>query len=34
VSFSRQVQEGSAKMAVSTIPLFDEKVTWSQGKPQ
>jgi CreA protein len=34
VSFSRQVQEGSAKMAVSTIPLFDEKVTWSHGKPQ
>jgi CreA protein len=34
VSFSRQVQEGSAKMAVSTIPLFDEKVTWSRGKPE
>jgi CreA protein len=34
VSFSRQVQEGSAKMAVSTIPLFDEKVTWSKGKPE
>jgi CreA protein len=34
VSFSRQVQEGSAKMAVSTIPLFDEKVSWTNGKPQ
>jgi hypothetical protein len=22
------------KMAVSTIPLFDEKVTWSRGKPE
>jgi CreA protein len=34
VSFSRQVQEGSANMAVSTIPLFDEKATWSHGKPR
>ena len=34
VSFSRQIQEGSAKMAVSTIPLFDEQVSWAYGKPE
>jgi CreA protein len=34
VSFSRQVQEGSAKMAVSTVPLFGTKVTWINGKPE
>ena len=34
VSFSRQVQEASAKMAVSTIPLFDTEVTWVNGKPE
>ena len=28
VSFSRQIQEASAKMAVSTIPLFGTEVTW------
>jgi CreA protein len=34
VSFSRQVQEASAKMAVSTIPLFGTEVTWVNGKPE
>jgi CreA protein len=34
VSFSRQVQEASAKMAVSTIPLFGAEVTWVKGKPE
>ncbi len=34
VSFSRQVQEASAKMAVSTIPLFGTAVTWVNGKPE
>ena len=34
VSFSRQVQEASAKMAVSTIPLFGTEVTWVSGKPE
>jgi CreA protein len=34
VSFSRQVQEASAKMAVSTIPLFGTGVTWVNGKPE
>jgi CreA protein len=34
VSFSRQVQEASAKMAVSTVPLFGTGVTWVNGKPE
>jgi CreA protein len=34
VSFSRQVQEASAKMAVSTIPLFGMEATWINGKPE
>ena len=34
VSFSRQVQEASVKMAVSTIPLFGTEVTWINGKPE
>jgi CreA protein len=34
VSFSRQVQEASAKMAVSTIPLFGTEATWINGKPE
>ena len=31
---SRQVVEGSAKMAISTVPLFDQRVTWTNGKPR
>lgn len=34
LSHSRQVQDGSAKMAISTVPLFDENVTWANGKPE
>lgn len=30
---SRQVVDGSAKMAISTVPLFDQKVVWTKGKP-
>ncbi|ATN34842.1 CREA protein [Rhizobium sp. ACO-34A] len=30
---SRQVVDGSAKMAISTVPLFNEPVTWAKGKP-
>jgi CreA protein len=33
VSYSRQIKEGSAKMAVSTVPLFDEQVSWAEGRP-
>jgi CreA protein len=34
VSFSRQIQEGSAKMAISTVPLRGEDVTWAEGRPE
>lgn len=30
---SRQVVDGSAKMAISTVPLFNQNVTWTKGKP-
>ena len=33
LAHSRQVQNGSAKMAISTVPLFGQSVTWSKGKP-
>ena len=31
---SRELQDGSAKMAISTVPLYGQEVTWSNGKPQ
>jgi CreA protein len=31
---SREVVDGSAKMAISTVPLYNQQVTWSQGKPE
>lgn len=34
LSHSRQVQEGSAKMAISTVPLYGQNVTWKHGKPK
>ncbi len=34
LSHSRQVQDGSAKMAISTVPLYGEQVEWTNGKPQ
>ncbi|MBO3760832.1 CreA family protein [Ciceribacter sp. L1K22] len=34
LAHSRQVVEGSAKMAISTVPLFGEEVRWEEGKPQ
>ncbi|MBW3095899.1 CreA family protein [Pseudohoeflea coraliihabitans] len=30
---SRQVQDGSAKMAISTVPLYGQQVEWSEGAP-
>jgi CreA protein len=33
LSHSRQVQDGSAKMSLSTVPLFNQQVTWANGKP-
>jgi len=34
LAHSRQVVEGSAKMAISTVPLFNQDVVWTSGKPQ
>jgi CreA protein len=34
LSHSRQVQDGSAKMSISTVPLYGQTVTWANGKPQ
>jgi len=31
---SRQLTNGSAKMAISTIPLFGQNVNWKNGKPK
>ncbi len=33
IAHSRQVIEGSAKMAISTVPLYGQEVNWTQGKP-
>lgn len=33
LAHSRQVQDGSAKMSISTVPLFSQDVTWTDGKP-
>ena len=34
VSFSRTIVDGSAKMSLSTVPLYGQEVTWSGAKPQ
>lgn len=34
VVHTRQVTDGSAKMAISTVPLFNQSVTWKNGKPE
>ena len=31
---SREVVDGSAKMAISTVPLYGQNVTWTEGKPE
>lgn len=33
LAHTRQVQDGSAKMSMSTVPLYGETVTWTKGKP-
>jgi CreA protein len=33
LSHSRQVQDGSAKMSITTVPLYGQEVVWSNGKP-
>jgi CreA protein len=34
LSHSRQVQGGSAKMAISTVPLYGQQVVWAKDKKQ
>jgi CreA protein len=34
LAHSREVVDGSAKMSISTVPLFNQNVTWSDGKPE
>lgn len=34
LSHSRQVQNGSAKMSVTTVPLYGQNVVWTKGKPK
>ena len=34
LSHSRQVQDGSAKMSLSTVPLYGQNVVWKNGKPE
>jgi CreA protein len=34
LSHTRQIQQGSAKMDLSTVPLFADEVTWLNGRPE
>lgn len=34
LAHSRQVQDGSAKMSMTTVPLFGQDVAWEKGRPQ
>ncbi len=34
LSHSRQIQDGSAKMSLSTVPLYGEDVTWTGERPE
>ena len=34
LSHSRQVQDGSAKMSMTTVPLYGQQVVWTNGKPK
>lgn len=31
---TRELTDGSAKMAISTVPLFNQTVTWTKGQPK
>lgn len=33
LAHTRELTDGSAKMAVSTVPLFGQAVNWKKGKP-
>lgn len=34
LAHSRQVQDGSAKMSMTTVPLYGQEVVWTNGKPE
>ena len=34
LAHSRELTDGSAKMSISTIPLYGQNVVWKNGKPQ
>jgi CreA protein len=34
LAHSRELVDGSAKMALSTVSLYGQTVTWKNGKPQ
>jgi CreA protein len=34
LAHSRELTDGSAKMSISTIPLFEQPVTWEKGAPK
>jgi CreA protein len=34
VSHGREIAQGSAKMAISTVPLYSANATWEGGKPR
>lgn len=34
LAHSRELANGSAKMSLSTVPLYGQNVTWKDGKPQ
>ena len=34
LAHSRELTEGSAKMSISTVPLYGEQVSWKNGKPE
>jgi CreA protein len=34
LAHSRQLTDGSAKMSITTVPLFGQQVTWEKGRPQ
>ena len=33
LAHSRELTEGSAKMSISTVPLYGQTVSWTNGKP-
>ncbi|RVI93028.1 CREA protein [Sinorhizobium medicae] len=34
LAHSRQLTDGSAKMSITTVPLYGEQVTWKNGRPK